>query len=154
MEVSSTRIDFTPPAERANRTAVIDGHVFHEGRLFASQDWAKKGDIKKATNYVRGVADTYGPNQKPLVYKFATEDGKECYLVGDAHHRIGIGLAEGVPITAEIDADLGMISKELLNDPGMAARKFGVLGIDGIWPYQVFMKKLIEARTQLEAMGK
>lgn len=154
MEVSSTRIDFTPPAERASRTTVIDGHVFHEGRLFASQDWVKKGDIKKATNYVRGVADTYGQNQKPLVYKFTTENGRDCFLVGDSHHRVGIGLLEGIPVTAEIDADLGVVSDELLNDPRSAARKFAVLGIDGIWPYQTFLKKLIEAKTQLEASGK
>lgn len=148
----SERIKFTPKDVEPVRV-VLDGALYSEGRLFASQTWINKGDMRKAYEYVKGN-DTYGEKQKPLIYEFTDAEGRVCYLVGDSQHRTAVGLLEGKPITATVDQNLGVVEEELMGNPNLAAQRYAILGIDGIWPFKVFMEKFVEAKINMGAKGK
>lgn len=145
---SFDNIIFTPKEKLASRGVILDADMYTSGRLYASQIWIKPGDITPAYQYVKGK-DTYGKGHEPTVYSFTNKEGEACFLVGDSHHRTAVGLIEGKPITAFIEAELGMIPDKILKDPHLAMQRFAVLGIDGIWPFKDFVQKFVEVKINL-----
>lgn len=145
------RIEFTPPAEREAHKLPVTATMFLEGRLYASQNWAKASGVKRAKDFVSGMANIYKPSEPVVAYAFQDEEGRECILMGDGHHRVGESLIEGKKIEAEIDAKLGILGKDLLEDPKKAAQAFGVIGIEGIWPFKTFMSRFTDARIDLNS---
>lgn len=146
---SVSRVKLIPKEERESTTTILGANMYTTGKMWASQSWAKKADVKRAQDFFQGK-DTYG-NKKPLVYRFTNPEGETCYLIGDGHHRAGEALIEGKDLQAQIDADLGTIEQELLDNPRLAAQKFAVLGIEGIWQFREFMRIFTDVRIDLVA---
>lgn len=142
----SQRIEFTLPSERKATTISITSEMYLEGRLYSSQIWATKDEAKRAKKLIAYGENTYG-NPNPIVYTFQDEEGRDCILVGDGHHRVGYAIVEGIPLTAEVDAKLGVIEQEMLQNPKKTAQRFAVLGIEGIYPFKSFMNSFIEIRV-------
>ncbi len=141
------KIDFIARAEREANKVTVTGSLMHEGRLFATQMWATEPEKRRAVNFLAGDSNLYNSKENPMGYRFRDVKGLECILIGDGHHRTGESIIEGKGIEIEIDADLGTIPPEMLNNPKLAAQKLAVLGLDGIWPFEVFMEAFNKVRA-------
>lgn len=146
MESSSSSIEFIKPMEKETSKFIVTPEVFHEGRLFASQNWVTPGDIRKAHALAEGN-DLYG-EEEVMGYSFTDSEGRACFLVGDGHHRAAVFLAEGKELSATIDARI-KVTPEMLLNPSLAAQKLAILGIEGIWPFRDFMKEFVEVKVNM-----
>lgn len=143
--IGKVKIEMTPLSERGMRTFTVNAKAYGDGKLFASQDWVKPEDVAKAKKYVAGE-NGYGESQRILGFKFIDKNGRECFLIGDGHHRAAAAIVEGRDLEYEIDADLGILPEEILKDPKLAAQKLAILGVKGLWPFQAFMRKFTEVK--------
>lgn len=140
------KIDFIPRQEREAHKFTVTGDLYLEGRLYATQPWATEPEKRRAINFLAGNNRLYSAKEGPMGYRFRDREGRECILIGDGHHRTGESIVEGKGIGVEIDADLGVLTPEILVNPHLAAQKLAVLGLEGIWPFQTFMDEFTAIR--------
>lgn len=126
---------------------LITPDMYLTGRLYASQDWAKRADVEKARAFTQGIIPDYKSPDRSEAYTFHVEADQEIrVLIGNGHHRTAEGLLEGRPYGLEVGAYLGVLSQELLDNPQLAMQKLAVLGIQGVFPFKKFMQKFIDVR--------
>ena len=139
MEQKSTFKQESPP-----RQIPITMDMVKDGTLFSSQDWVEGHKVSKAVAYNNGNS-TY-KSLHPSAYVFHYH-GRECYLIGDGHHRISDALDRGIPISATTDINLGEIDDDLMRNKNKIQQRFAIFGIETIMPFQYFLNKFINVSS-------
>ncbi len=143
------KITFLKEGVEQARKVPITPEMYLDGRLFASQKWAKTGDVEKAVALMKGKIPDYRRPDESVAYSFLNQEGQECILVGNGHHRTAIGIVEGRPYEITIGGELGVLPNELLYNPHLAMQKLAVLGVEGVFPFREFMQEFVKKKTDL-----
>ena len=110
-----------------------------QNRLYASQTWVLPHKTILARDYNSGVVSM--PRLLfPQAYSF-NQQGKDCFLIGDGHHRTADALLRGLSLDLDLVGDLGNVSDLLTNLPDKFAIRFATYGFEGIWPFRHYIGK-------------
>lgn len=140
-------------SEPAERKTAVTAEMFANGEIWASQNWAREADKKKAIAFTRGLIGDYKRPDESEAFVFLTEDGRENILILNGHHRSAQGIVEEKPYEIAIRGGLGVLSPEILQNPQLAAQKLAVLGIEGIWPFRDFIRIYLDVRIDKNGNG-